>query len=207
MVTYERLLDSDPDLAIREGGMHFEGESAVHKALRRITSRLEELGIPYALAGGMALFLHGYRRFTEDVDLVVTADGLKTLLKELIGHGYRPAFQGSKNLRDTEHGVRIEFLIAGQFPGDGRPKPVSFPEPEQASITIGGIRCLNLERLIELKIASGAQPDRLRDLADVLELIRLFKLPSSYGERLDASVRPQYADLWNRANSATESEE
>ena len=48
--------------------MHFEKESAVHQALRKITRRLEELGISYAIVGGMAMFLHGYRRFTEDVD-------------------------------------------------------------------------------------------------------------------------------------------
>src|SRR6266480_6774281 len=111
MITYERQLDSDPNLAIREGGMHFEGESAVHKALRRITSKLDELEIPYALAGGMALFLHGYRRFTEDIDLIVKESDLKSLHSKLIGKGYRPAFTGSKNLRDTENGVRIEFLI------------------------------------------------------------------------------------------------
>lgn len=36
----------------------------------------------------MALFLHGYRRFTEDVDLLVTANGLRQIHRELNGHGY-----------------------------------------------------------------------------------------------------------------------
>jgi hypothetical protein len=44
-------------LALREGSMHFEKESAVHKTLERISRRVEELGIPYALAGAMTLFL------------------------------------------------------------------------------------------------------------------------------------------------------
>ena len=52
--------------------MHFDKENAVHKTLRKITTRLGDLGIPYALVGGMAMFFHGYRRFTEDVDLLVT---------------------------------------------------------------------------------------------------------------------------------------
>ena len=72
---------------------------------------------------------HGFRRFTEDVDILVTRDGLKAIHAHLEGLGYVPPFTGSKNLRDTEHGVRIEFLIAGEFPGDGKPKPVAFPGP------------------------------------------------------------------------------
>ena len=107
--------------------MHFEKERAVHKALRRITRRLDESGIPYAVAGGMALFFHGYRRFTEDVDILVTREGLQTIHAELEGRGYLPPFTGSKNLRDAEFGVRIEFLVAGEYPGDGKPKPVAFP--------------------------------------------------------------------------------
>jgi hypothetical protein len=69
VAAYEQLLDRDPRWALKEGSMHFERESAVHKALERIFQRLEELSIPYSLAGGMALFFHGYRRFTEDVHI------------------------------------------------------------------------------------------------------------------------------------------
>jgi hypothetical protein len=76
MVIYEKLLNRDLDWALREGSIHFERESAVHTTLRRVTRRLDELGIPYALAGGMTLFLHGYRCFTEGVDMLVTSEGL-----------------------------------------------------------------------------------------------------------------------------------
>ena len=81
----------------------------------------------------MALFRHGFRRFTEDVDILVTREGLKTIHEQLEGLGYVPPFTGSKNLRDTESGVRIEFLIAGEFPGDGKPKPVAFPDPAESA--------------------------------------------------------------------------
>ena len=62
-----------------------------------------------------------------DVDILVTREGLSVIHAKLDGLGYVPPFSGSKNLRDAEHGVRIEFLIAGEFPGDGKPKPVAFP--------------------------------------------------------------------------------
>ena len=77
MVIYEQLLDRDVRWAFREGSMHFERDSAVHKTLERIARRLEELGISYAVAGDVAMFFHGYRRFTEVVDILVTSEGLK----------------------------------------------------------------------------------------------------------------------------------
>jgi hypothetical protein len=36
MITYEQRLNSNFDWALREGSMHFEKESAVHKTLRKI---------------------------------------------------------------------------------------------------------------------------------------------------------------------------
>jgi hypothetical protein len=126
METYEQQLDRNFEWALREGSMHFDKGNAVHNALRKITKRLDELGIPYAVVGAMAMFFHGYRRFTEDVDLLVTPQGLAELHRKLEGLGYLPPFQGSKQLRDTENGVKVEFLVTGEYPGDGKPKPVAF---------------------------------------------------------------------------------
>ena len=129
--------------------MHFEKESEVQKTLVGIGRRLEQLGIPYAVAGGMALFFHGYRRFTEDVDLLVTRDGLRLIHEKLEGLGYLPPVTGSKNLRDTGTGVRIEFLVTGDYPGDGQPKPVAFPDPATATEDIAGLPVLTLPALVE----------------------------------------------------------
>lgn len=197
MITYEQRLDGDVRWALQEGSMHFERESAVHKTLRKITRRLDELHIPYAVVGGMAMFLHGFRRFTEDVDILVTPGGLKDVHKELEGLGYVPLFAGSKNLRDSEFGVRIEFLIAGGYPGDGKPKPVSFPDPKDSSVVIEGISCLQLPKLVELKLASGmTNPGRLDDLGDVQKMIRTLKLPESLADQLNPFVRDKYRELW-----------
>ena len=57
MLTYEERLNRDRRWALLEGSMHFEKDSAVFNSLKRITRRLDELGIPYALVGGMAMFL------------------------------------------------------------------------------------------------------------------------------------------------------
>lgn len=197
-IAYEKLLNQDRGWALSEGSRHFEGRSAVQEALRKITRRLEEMGIPYAVAGGMALFQHGFRRFTEDVDILVTSEGLKQIHAKLEGLGYVPPFTRSKNLRDTELGVRIEFLIAGQYPGDGKPKPVAFPDPAKVGVEIEGVRYLSLPALVELKLASGmTNPDRMKDLTDVMELIKLLGLPRDFGQSLNAFVRDRYFELWD----------
>ncbi len=144
----------------------------------------------------MALVAHGYRRTTEDVNVLVTPEGLETIHESLIGLGYRPAFENSKHLRDTNTGVRIEFLIAGQYPGDGKPKPVAFPDPSATAVDIDDLRYASLPTLIELKLASGmSSPGRLRDLADVQELIRVLTLPDALAQKLHPHVREKFAEL------------
>ena len=208
VIPYEERLNRDPAWALREGSVHFEENSAVHKTLQRITRRLNELGISYAVVEGMALYRHGFRRFTEDVDLLVTEEGLRELHAALDGLGYLPPFKGSKQLRDTETGVRIEFLVTGQFPGDGKPKPVAFPDPQSSSIELDGIDYLALPALVQLKLASGMTGGtrRMKDLTDVIELIQLLRLPGEFAEQLDPYVRPKYTELWTGLQSDPSSE-
>jgi hypothetical protein len=202
LATYEQRLKADPRWALTEGSMHFDKENSVFRSLERITRRLDGLGIPYAVVGGMALFQHGYRRFTEDVDLLVTRDGLKVIHEKLVGLGYLPPFETSKNLRDTDTGVRIEFLVAGDYPGDGQPKPVSFPDPSDASEMVGGVRCLKLPTLVELKLTSGMAPWRLKDLGDVQQMIRTLDLPLELAEQLNPFVQESYRELWRQVQAA-----
>jgi hypothetical protein len=194
---YEELLNRDPRWALSEGSRHFEEDSAVFKALHNITSRLKDLGIPYAVVRGMALFRHGLRRFTEDVDILVTKPDLNVIHDKLEGLGYVPPFPNSKHLRDTELGVRIEFLTTGDYPGDGKPKPVSFPDPKQVSFEADGIHYIHLSKLVELKLASGTtNPGRLKDLSDVLELIKILSLPIEFADQLDPFVQGKFTELW-----------
>jgi hypothetical protein len=195
MTTYEQQLDRDIRWAFMEGSMHFEKESAVHKTLARIARRLDELGVPYAVVGAIALFFHGFRRFTEDIDILVTQEGLQEVHRHLEGCGY--LFTADKVLRDTDTGVRIDFLVAGDYPGDRLPKPVAFPGPVGVSVEIDGIRFLQLPRLLELKLASGMTTSRrLRDLADAEQAIDTLKLPRAFADQLHPFVQEQYLDLW-----------
>src|SRR6202521_2582304 len=172
-------------------------DDPVHQTLRAIAQRLNELQIPYCIAGGMALVAHGYDRTTVGVDVIVTEEGLDAIHRNLEGRGYVPPFRNSKNLRDTTTQVRIEFLVTGRFPGDGRPNPAAFPDPTKEGIEIDGVRYVGLPVLLELKLASGmSAPHRLKDLADAQELIRVLKLPREFADRLNPYVRHNFDELW-----------
>ena len=162
----------------------FMGEADVHRALERLARTLDEQGIPYAVIGALALNEWGYRRVTVDVDVLLTPEGLAALRQAVLGRGYIEKFPGSRGLRDTEAGVTVDVVLAGEYPGDGKPKPVVFPDPAQAAVRGRRVALLPLQKLIELKLASGlSAPHRLKDLADVLELIRALGLPARQGGR------------------------
>lgn len=185
-----------------EGSLFFEGKGGVQETLRKITRRLRELAIPYAVARGMALVHHGYRRFTEDVDILVTREGLRKIHEELDGRGFVRPFEKSKNLRDVETHVKIEFLLTGEYPGDGKPKAIAFPDPATVTEESDGIAFLNLHTLINLKLASGLTgADRGKDLADVEELIKALSLPREFANRLDPSVQAGFIAICDRVTS------
>lgn len=120
-----------------------------------------------------------------------------------MGRGYVEKFEGSTGLRDTENDVPIAVLIAGEFPGDGQPKPVVFPDPAKLSLQGERFHILPLPTLVELKLASGmTAPHRLKDLADVLEIIRAINLPEGFADGLNPYVQEKYRELWWAAQTS-----
>ena len=192
-----------------EARRYFMGEGTLNKTLARLSKGLDELGIDYVVIGAIALLAHGYPRFTEDIDLVMTAEGLERFHEQLVRLGYVPAFPGArKRLRSTNDGVSIEVMTTGEYPGDRKPKPVSMPAPADASTEIDGVRFVTLEKLIELKLASGiSAPDRLKDLADVQELIKIRKLDADFATKLDPYVRAKYLELEAAVRESESSQE
>jgi len=67
------------------------------------------------------------------------------------------------------------------------------------------VSLLPLPRLIDLKLASGmTAAHRLKDLADVQELIRVLTLPRAFVDDLDPSVRPKFLELWQAVHDHPE---
>ena len=175
----------------------FMGLDEVHEAMRKLCAALEADEIPYAIADAMALNAHGYQRVTTDVVVLLTREGLTAFKAKHLGLGWVERVPGSRGMRDTEFNVKIDVLITGDYPGDGKPKAVSFPDPRVA-IRGEGVMVLPVSQLVELKLASGlTNADRMKDLADVQELIRAAKLPLELGQELNPMVRPKYAEIWH----------
>ena len=170
--------------------------------MRKLAAALDDLGIPYALVGAMALNEYGYKRVTVDVDILMTADSLTRFKSIWLGRGYVEKFPGSRGMRDTELGVTIDVLVTGDYPGDGQPKPVRFPDPAKVAIRDGDLSLIPLATLVELKLASGiSAASRLRDLGDVQELIKYAKLPRELADELDPWVRGRYLELSDAAQT------
>ncbi len=194
------------DEILRESENFFAGRGAVHTTLRSLVARLAEESIPYAIIGGMALNLFGFARQTVDVDILLTKEGLAKFRERFVGRGYVPAFPGATEaFLDADTRVRIDFLTTGEYPGDGKPKPVAFPDPSFSAFDRGPYRVITLEKLIDLKLASGlSAPHRMGDLVDVQRLVEELRLPLDLDAKLDLSVRAEYRRLWELAQHAAE---
>ncbi len=188
---------SRPTSAYEEGLRFFRGEGLMNDTLRQLARDLDTRNIAYSVIGAVALNQHGYQRFTQDIDVLMTREGLNRFTEQLIGREYRPAFEGAtRKFRATAENVSIKVILTGEYPGDGKPKSVIFPDPAESAIEIDGIKTVTLEKLVELKLASGMTgAGRRKDLADVQELIKVLRLEASFAEELDGSVRAMYLEL------------
>lgn len=179
----------------------FMQASPIHDTMRRLTKTLNEMQIPFAIAGAMAANAHGHQRTTADVDILIRREDLQRFKDRYSGLGWVDKFEGSKNFRDTVSNVNIDALIVGDYPGDGLPKPVAFPPPETvAEPNDEGIPFISLQTLLELKLASGmTATHRPRDFDDVIQLVRVNSLPSEYADTLNSYVADKFRELWQAA--------
>jgi hypothetical protein len=108
-------------------------------------------------------------------------------------------------MRDIHNRVKIDVLLTGDYPGDGLPKPVRFPDPADVAVDIDGLQTLGLPELIELKLASGmTAPDRPRDFDDVIQLVRALRLSDKFSQQLNPWVRVKFLELWGYAQRPTD---
>lgn len=179
------------------------GEADVQGALKKLVSILEAEDLPYAIIGALAMNEYGHKRVTVDVDLVMREEDLQRFKRAWLGRGYAERVAGTGKLIDTELRVDIDVLSTGRFPGDDKPKPIAFPDPVTTAIRGAPFALLPVECWIELKLASGmVAPHRLKDLADVQELIRAARLPLVMADKLNPWVRPKFLELWHAVDQA-----
>ncbi len=183
----------------RRADEFFMNQSPIHQTMRKLSSACRELNIDFAIAGAMAANAHGHRHTTADVAVLLRRDDLHRFKTRWLGLGWVEKFAGSKGLRDTDNNVVVDVLLTGDYPGDGLKKPVVFPAPEMVQeLQDDELPYLNLVTLIELKLASGMTAlHRLQDLADVLALIKINRLPLDYTQQLNPYVHDKFVELWH----------
>lgn len=178
------------------------GQAEAQLALTKLTAILEAEALPYAIIGAFALNEYGHRRVTVDVDLVMRDEHLREFKRNHLGQGYEERVPGTGKLLDTEHGVNIDVLSTGRYPGDDKPKPIAFPDPAVVALRGERFALLPMPRFIELKLASGmAAAHRGRDLVDIQDLIKSAALPASAAGDLHPWVRAKFLELWQLAQA------
>jgi hypothetical protein len=170
--------------------MFFQKNDPVHKTMRRVVKRLEKAGIPYAVMGGMAVNAYGHRRTTNDVDILLTAEGLAEFARLYAPKNYEVDPRRPRRFTDRTSQVGIDFLVTGRFPGSGRPGPVAFPDPAAVHELIDQVQFVDLATLVQLKLAAR----RYQDFADVVALIRVQDLDEGFAGRLHLAVRSDYIE-------------
>ena len=163
------VVPKDEEIAARVEQLNrfFLGTSDVHVAMARFVERLEVLGIPYAICGAMAVNVHGLRRATEGVNVLLTPSGLAQFKAHALGRGFVEKFPGSRGVKDSETKVPIDFLLTGGVPGDGVMRGMTFPDPRECAIESAGKRYVNLETLVGMRLVSAmTAPDWTCDRDD-----------------------------------------
>jgi hypothetical protein len=175
---------------LEEIGLFFARRSPQHQTMRRLARRLKKAGIPYAIMGAMAVNAHGAERTTNDVDVLLTPEGLERFRQEFVGETYDPVERRPRRFVERQSGVTVDCLVTGLFPGSGKPVPFAFPNPEEASEEIEKIQVVTLPQLIQLKLAAR----RYYDFGDVVFLIRVHNLDEAFLEKLHPSVHRDFTE-------------
>ncbi|MBW2065316.1 MAG: hypothetical protein JRJ03_10345 [Deltaproteobacteria bacterium] len=91
------------------------------ESLQILLDRLDELGIPFMVAGSFASNAHGVPRVTQDADVIIETDLDRLLqLMDKLGHEFyadpdsaREAFTGSRmlNIIHLETGFKIDIIL------------------------------------------------------------------------------------------------
>jgi hypothetical protein len=167
-----------------------QGRDPATKAMRRLVKKLEKANIAHAVMGGMAVYVHGYRRYTDDVDVLVTPEGLEAFRSQFVPKFYEPVEGKKRRFVDRTNGVTVDLVVAGHFPGFRKAGPITFPDPTTVRQQIDSIYFIDLTTLIQLKLAAF----RPQDYADVVDLIRANQLDESFLTRLHPTLHQDFLE-------------
>ena len=144
-----------------------------------VLTLLAGAGVEFVLVGGLAGTAHGAARATFDVDIVYARNprNLQRLVEALAPH--RPALRGAPaglpfrlDIESLRNGLNFTLAmdlgaldLLGEIAGGGNYEAL-LPDTVELDLFGNVIRCLTLQKLIEVKRAAG----RPKDLEAIAEL-------------------------------------
>ena len=136
-----------------------------------------ETGVRVILIGGQALGSRGYQRMTLDVDFMIVDTDYDRLMNAVCARGFREAVRthvAAKLPAESGCFVDIDFLFVDAKTFEGVYGDATEEDYKEAKFLVPKV-----EHLIALKLHAIKQQPRsreLKDLADVVELIRANKI-------------------------------
>ncbi|KAG4067739.1 hypothetical protein HA402_005511 [Bradysia odoriphaga] len=195
---------SSTDDNIEKRLLQDEPTFAIISTARKLAKQLDMNGIDYAIVGGFALNVHGFKRQTLDVDVLLTKENLNKFNAKVLYNGFAPRFRGARrSFRDPVSNVGVDVIVAGEFPGDGKEKSISFPDPSTTNVNIDGVKVINLHTLIDLKLASymSMPQQRMKDRTDVSGLVKILSMDESYAVNLHKDVVDEFLRIVEEVKS------
>ncbi len=165
----------------------------------RVHGILEKDKLAHAIVGGVAVCLHGYRRNTVDLDLLIRPEDADALRRALEADGL--SWSADDREFRSASGVSVQFVMAGDNEGPGQEAVFPSPSDERHVTSIEGLPVLTLPQLIQSKVACGLGNLRRthKDFADVVELIAIHGLDGGFARHLHKSVRKEFRSLVRQA--------
>lgn len=156
--------------------------------LTQVTAALRQMGVRYALIGGLALAPYHVIRATQDVDLLVDAAQAEKVDAKLGELGYRCVHRSADAGNYLRGDERIDLLYAH--------RPIAqrlLAGAAELSTSLGTVRVISPEGLIGFKL-QGLVNDakRTQDLEDIRALLKANR------GRLDLKEVREYFELFDR---------
>jgi Nucleotidyl transferase AbiEii toxin, Type IV TA system len=161
-----------------------------------VFAALQVTGVRYVVVGGVAVNLHGYQRFTKDIDLVIelVPDRALKALEALVAIGYKPSLpvkitdfvnpvirdgwirdKGMTVFQMYSDQSRLSIDIFVQYPHDF---DELWSQGLELRLADALLRIASIDHLIQMKRRVG----RLQDLLDVEKLEKLKLIVDSAGD-------------------------
>ena len=166
------------------------------KSLTNLTSILNKEKINFTVIGGAARNQYGVSAITEDIDILVDVRDKEKMQNLPIGYIRDVSNKKAKVFSLHEPKTKIEVIYTGEEAGSTGSQ-IYYIDPKKISKKIKNVPFLTLENLIRYKLGSGLYgKGRLKDFADVIELIKANKLSISYADSFREDLRIKYVELW-----------